>query len=107
MKNIKNLLAAITLVGVLMIGASSARAGLLVSDFAGGGTTDNGCVQEDSYTGVIIAGYTGVIIAGFTGVIIAGFVDNSSPCSDINRPNQDGTTRKGRTNNSTGLLVSD
>ena len=99
MKNLKNLLAAVTLFGVMMIGTPSVRAGLLVTDFSG---NDNTCTQEgDSNGGVIITGYTGVIITGFTGVIITGFTGNDQSCEEGSLNN------KGSQNSLTGLIVTD
>ncbi len=85
MKNLKNMLAAITLAVVLMVG--TANAGILMSDL----NSDNqpSCTQTDKEnggiiihdaTGIIIAGFTGIIIAGFTGIIIAGFNETPTTC---------------------------
>jgi hypothetical protein len=80
MKNFRNLLAAVALMFVLMVGASTAKAGLLVSDFTGG-NSQTPCTEtkEDSKEGskydwgVIVNGVTGVIVNGLTGVIVNGF----------------------------------
>lgn len=86
MKNLRNLLVAVTLMGILMINASTVRAGLLVSDFTGG-SEETPCteIKEDSKYdwGVIINGITGVIINGFTGVIINDATVANSDCGVI------------------------
>ena len=77
------MIAAITLTAVLMIGAGNAKAGFLLSDFAGG-TGSTGCANgqtdrnTNGYTGIIVAGFTGIIVAGFTGIIVAGATGNNA-----------------------------
>lgn len=82
MKNLRNLLAAILLVMVLMVSTSSAKTGLLVSDL-----TDQNpqvCIETKNDTkldwGVIVTGLTGVIVTGFTGVIVTGAADSPVDC---------------------------
>ena len=78
MKNLKNMIAAITLVAILMIGTANAQKGVLLSELAGGtgGQCTNSQTDRDAsgYTGIIVAGFTGIIVAGFTGIILS---DNS------------------------------
>ncbi|HEY0428286.1 MAG TPA: hypothetical protein VGC76_10930 [Pyrinomonadaceae bacterium] len=75
MKNLKNLTAAFTLLVVMIMGAVSANAGILLGDRSIPVNSDP-CVSNDSPTksdtGIIVAGFTGIIVAGFTGIIVAG-----------------------------------
>ena len=86
MRNLRNLLATFTLVVVLLVTASTAKAGLLVSDLTGG-NTETPCSETKVDTkinwGVIINGFTGVIINGFTGVIINDITDTNTNCGVI------------------------
>jgi type 1 fimbria pilin len=74
MKNLRNLMAAITLLAVLVLSTTSANAGILMSDFAGSNNPDPCSVKDDSKldSGILMSDITGIIIAGFTGIIIAG-----------------------------------
>lgn len=83
MKNLKNLLAAITLLAVLVLSTTSANAGIYMTDFAGQPNNDPCSVKDEGEqdTGIIIAGFTGIIIAGFTGIIIAG---KEAPTPQVN-----------------------
>ena len=76
MKNIKNVMTAITLAATLAFGSVSANAGLLVSDRSVAGTT---CTANDTSIlsqamGIIIVGLTssatGIIIVGRSGLMI-------------------------------------
>jgi hypothetical protein len=82
MKNLKNLMAAVTLIAVLMIGATSANAGLLVSDFSGGDDTQPCTATNNDKTdwGIIVTGFTGIIVTGFTGIIVTGAADSPVDC---------------------------
>jgi hypothetical protein len=74
MTNLKNLLATITLLAVVVLGTTSANAGLIMSDFTGQGN-NNPCTANDGVKldmGIIVAGITGFIVAGRTGIIVAG-----------------------------------
>lgn len=94
MKNLKNLLAAVTLMAVLMIGASTAKAGLLVSDFTGS-APETPCTETNDdtkldwgvivngATGVIVNGFTGLLVSDFTGVIVVGATDPDENCGVI------------------------
>ncbi len=80
MKNLRNLLATITLMTILMIGASTAKAGFLVSDFA---QHDNQPCTETSNTGILISGLTGILISGFTGIIVQDGADHQDELCGI------------------------
>ncbi len=80
MKNLKTFATTMALAGIIMMGVSSANAGLLMSDFTGGtndvpcGTNekvDSGILMSDA-TGIIVSGFTGIIVSGFTGIIVSG-----------------------------------
>ena len=74
MKNLKTYATTLALAGIIMMGVSSAKAGLLVSDFTGGNepqpcsTTDKG-VKFDS--GILMSDLTGIIVSGFTGILMS------------------------------------
>lgn len=87
MKNFKNILATITLTGIIIVGASTAKAGFLVSDFA---QHDNQPCTETSNTGILISGLTGILISGYTGIIVT-----------------DGAAQTGGDDELCGFLVSD
>lgn len=83
MTNLKNLLATITLLAVIVLGTTSANAGLIMSDFAGQGNdpcSESGDVKLDM--GIIVAGITGIIVAGRDGIIVAG-KDDTQDCGII------------------------
>jgi hypothetical protein len=82
MKNLKKLLTATTLFILLIVSASSAKAGLLVSDLV-----DNNpqpCIEtsKDSKLdwGIVVTGFTGIVVTGFTGIVITGAVDTPVDC---------------------------
>jgi hypothetical protein len=82
MKNLKNLLAAVTLMAVLMISATTANAGLLVSDFSGGGDTQS-CTETNggkTNWGILVTGFTGILVTGFTGILVTGATDTPVNC---------------------------
>ena len=78
MKNLRNLMATITLMAILMIGASTAKAGFLVSDFAQRDNT-NPC-NEKSYKGILITDLTGILITDLTGILITDLTDSQTNC---------------------------
>lgn len=82
MKNLRNILATFLLVTTLMVSATSAKAGLLVSDLTNQNTQICTETKEDSKPdwGVIVTGLTGVIVTGFTGVIVTGAVETPVDC---------------------------
>jgi hypothetical protein len=76
MKNYRDLLVAVALMTVLMVGNLTVKAGLLVSDFTGGNpqTPCSEMKENSKYDwGVIVNGITGVIVNGFTSAIANGF----------------------------------
>ncbi len=70
MKNLKKILASLTLAGIIMMGVTSANAGLLLSDFAGG--SNEPCSETKSDTAVIMSEATAIIVSGFTAIIVSG-----------------------------------
>lgn len=68
----KNLITSITLMAVLVMGAISVNAGILVSDRSACTTKQDGGIILSDYTGIIVAGLTGIIVAGRDGIIVAG-----------------------------------
>lgn len=72
MKNLKNLMTAVTLFAVLVLGTASANAGILLGDR--GVSTEDPCAENDTKfdMGIIVAGFTGIIVAGRGGIIVAG-----------------------------------
>jgi hypothetical protein len=80
MKNLKNTVAAITLMAVISFGTTFANAGIIVAGFNEKTTTERTCTQTTTKTpkldwGIIVAGLRGIIVAGFTGIIVAGATD--------------------------------
>ena len=76
MENLRNLLATGTLMATLMIGASTANAGILMSDLSGGGShpcTEN---TDKKDWGVIVYDLGGVIVYDLTGVIVYDAADH-------------------------------
>lgn len=93
MKNLRNLFAAVTLMAVLMIGVSSANAGILMTDLKGDNPqpctetktdskTDWGVIVQD-IVGVIVQDFMGVIVQDFTGVIVQDAADTQTECGII------------------------
>ena len=89
MKNLRNLMNAVTLMLVLVIGAVSANAGILLSDrsvksdpCSTDTKVDSGIIVAGA-TGIIVAGFTGIIVAGFTGIIVAGKGEETTNCGII------------------------
>lgn len=80
MKNLRNLLATISLLAVMVISATSVNAGIMMSDRSN--PSDGSCGDSsdikfdisilDSIAGIIVAGRTGIIVAGRDGIIVAG-----------------------------------
>lgn len=70
MKNLRNLLTAVTLMAMLVIGTVSANAGIIV---AGRGECTDTKAETTIDWGIIVAGFVGIIVAGRTdGIIVAG-----------------------------------
>ncbi len=87
MKNVKNTLAAFTMMFVLAFGTTFANAGIIIAglnDKSSTTKTEDPCTQtsEKEDWGIIIAG-VGIIIAGFTGIIIAGAAEEPTECGII------------------------
>jgi hypothetical protein len=80
MKNLKKFATTLALAGIIMMGASSAKAGLLMSDFTGGSNDQPCSTKVDS--GILMSDLTGIIIGGFTGIIIGGLKDNNCVKAD-------------------------
>ena len=74
MKNLRNLLAIVTFMTVLIISVSTARAGILMTDLKGGGTQS--CTETNKTD-------WGIIVQGFTGIIVQGAVDTPTNCGII------------------------
>ena len=87
MKNLKNIFTAGVLAAVLMVGATSANAGILLSDRAS--NNNEQCTQDDT-------GITGLI----TGIIVLDFARVGILLSDRTQPTCADTTRN-------GILLSD
>jgi hypothetical protein len=93
MTNLKNLLASITLLAVIVLGTMSANAGILVSDLNGPSNGDPCTANDDikldmgiivaGITGIIVAGRTGIIVAGRDGIVVAGKGDANTNCGII------------------------
>ena len=78
MKNLRNLLATVTLMAVLMISASTAKAGILLSDGLKSNdpqpcTKTNGDTKTD----------WGIVITSFTGIVITSAVDTPTDCGIV------------------------
>ena len=79
MKNFKNMISALSLMAVMVFGAVSANAGLLISD-RGTGCQNTNTAQEipNALDGIIIIGVPlvdGIIIIGRTGLLISDRTD--------------------------------
>jgi hypothetical protein len=62
MKNLKNLMAAVTLLAILVLGTGSANAGILMSDFTGG--SEDPCTEGPTKydSGILMSDFTGIIL---------------------------------------------
>lgn len=94
MKNLKNMVAAIMMVAVLMVGTTFAGTGMLLSDLAGNNQNPCGQTTEQTNGGIILHEFTGIIIHAFTGIIIHELAGNT------------GNTRN-QTQCRNGMLLSD
>ena len=86
MKNLRNLMAIVILMAVLMISATTAKAGIMMTDgFKGNDPQPCKEMNENTKTdwGIIVQGFTGIIVQGFTGIIVQGAVDTSLDCGII------------------------
>ena len=97
MKNLKNTLTAAVLMAVLGMGATVAKAGLLISDKATP-ADDTQCKVNDAKSdikGFILVGLNGFILVGVNGLILSdGLIISDRKCEG------DGTAKD-------GLLISD
>ncbi len=72
MKNLRTFATTLALAGIIMTGASSAKAGIMLADLMGG-NADQPCTSEVKVdSGIIVSGLTGIIVSGFTGIIVSG-----------------------------------
>ena len=82
MKNLKNLLATITLMAVLLISAANAKAGILMSDLKSNDVPS--CTETKDNTkanwGIVITNFTGIVITSFTGIVITSATDTPVNC---------------------------
>jgi hypothetical protein len=77
MKNLKNIVATLTLTATLGLGATAANAGMLISDKA---TKDSKPCSAKSVRGVFA---TGILIIGKAGLLISdGLLLSDEPCKD-------------------------
>lgn len=83
MKNLRNFLTATILMAVLMIGTSTAKAGILMTDFTGGSTP---CTEiKDDSTKVnsgILVTFTGILVT-LTGILVTVADDTQEDCAVI------------------------
>ncbi len=90
MKTIKNTIAALVLTAILGLGATTANAGLLMSDFAG--NPQPSCTVKDTavnqLTGILIVGFAGS--SSLTGILMSDFAP---------------TCTEPTVSNSTGILI--
>jgi hypothetical protein len=82
MKNLRNLLAVVTLAAVLMISASTAKAGILMSDLKGNEPQPCTETKTDSKTnwGIVITSLTGIVITSLSGIVITSAADTPVDC---------------------------
>ncbi|HXG82670.1 MAG TPA: hypothetical protein VNI84_01465 [Pyrinomonadaceae bacterium] len=105
MKNLKNIAAATTLTAVLMMSATSAQAGLLMSDRAIVGEVENTQItnqqcSENNDTS-LFAQIKGIIIVGMNGLLMSDAPTVESECTTDGVIMTDGLLM------SDGLLISD
>jgi hypothetical protein len=86
MKSLKNLLATVTLIAVLMISASTAKAGIMMTDDLKS-TNPQPCseTKEDTKTdwGIVITSFTGIVITSLTGIVITSAIDTQVNCGIV------------------------
>ena len=80
MKNLKNIVATLTLTATLAIGATVANAGVIMHDSA---ESDNQCTATKTFKG-FVKEFTGVIVLGMpelNGILISdGLIMSDKPC---------------------------
>ena len=86
MKNLRNLIATVALLAVLMIGASAAKAGILMTDDLSKANPQS-CTETKNDTkidwGIVITNFTGIVITNFTGIVITNAVDTPVNCGIV------------------------
>ena len=75
MKNLRNLFATITLMAVLMVSASTARAGILMTDGLKS-EAPQPCTTETKVDSGILVTFTGILVT-FTGILVT-FSDDTT-----------------------------
>ena len=78
MKNLKNMMAAVTMLAVLVLGTTSANAGLLMSDRANPGQGNSCTVKQD-----IMADLTGIILHRMGIILSKGGTNTEVSCGII------------------------
>lgn len=82
MKNLKKLLATVTLTGIIILGTTNAQAGILINDFASKGNTNEPCTakvenkvdnKDSKYDYGILINDFGILINDF-GILINDFI---------------------------------
>ena len=86
MKNLKKIATTLTLTGIIMMGVTSTKAGLLMSDFAGGDnnqpcTTETTDINTDS--AIIMSGFASTIVSALTGLLMSDFAGNNCEQADF------------------------
>jgi hypothetical protein len=82
MKNLRNLLATMSLMAVLMVSTSTAKAGILMSDLRSGDTQPCTEIKKDDSTKVdsgILVTFTGILVT-FTGILVTFSDDSQVDC---------------------------
>ena len=70
MTNLKKLMMTATMMGILLTGLTTAKAGIIMSDVRSTDAQTSTEAKDDK--GIVITGFTGIIITGFTGIVITG-----------------------------------
>lgn len=86
MKNLKKTIATFGLAAVMMMGVSTANAGIILTDFSSGDSqpcTEQKDDTKTDFTGIILTDFTGIILTDFTGIIIVGAAETPVDCGVI------------------------
>lgn len=79
MRSIKQIIAAITMTGIIILSTSFANAGIVVAG-SKKDTPGTSCSQTletgKVNSGIVVAGFVGIVVAGFTGIVVAGAVNS-------------------------------
>jgi hypothetical protein len=85
MKNLRNLLATITLMAILVVSASTAKAGIMLTDLRNGDMQP--CTETKGETktnwGIVITSFTGIVITSITGIVITSAADTTVNCGIV------------------------